>query len=113
MANLSSLTAINDLKKSIVIDEEALNKAGQDFLELCGKIDALLMDVTNMLEALKSGFDTPAGRTFMKSCENCLLEPIQQQKIVVTHIAENLLMAKNMYQSVFTDYRDVVYTLSN
>ncbi|MBR6102524.1 MAG: hypothetical protein IKP95_08860 [Ruminococcus sp.] len=107
MADLSAMKAINDLSTDIVIEEEAFSKAANDFMELCNMIDGLLNDVREMLNTLHTGFDTPAGHKFMSLCEDKLLEPIEQQKIVITHIADNLTRAKTMYQSVFDEYREV------
>ena len=57
-----------------------------------------------MLETLKTGFDTPAGRTFIKSCEGNLLEPIDRQKVVIDHISETLKEAKGEYTTIFKEY---------
>ncbi len=96
----------------MVIDEEAFSKASEEFKELADKINSLSKDINDMLTDIKNGFDTPAGKKFIKACESTLLEPLEQQRIVVTHIAENLEYAKSTYQSVFDNYRDVVGSIT-
>ena len=65
-----------------------------------------------MLNDFKTGFDTPAGKKFYNSCASGLLTPINQQVIVIEHIADNLMQAKNIYAPVFDGYRDLVRQLS-
>ena len=96
----------------ILIDEEELQKAHNDFLELAQKAQSLLRDIEQLNEEMRTGFDTPAGHKFYNSYKDCLCEPLNQQIIVIEHIAENLTTAKNMYQSVFDQYRSVVNMLS-
>ena len=110
MANLFS--ELHDFNTNIVIEEEAFTTAANEFDELSGKIDSLMKDINEMLNDLKTGFDTPAGHKFVKSCESTLLEPLKQQRIVVTHISENLKTAKTMYESVFNEYREVVNAMN-
>ncbi|SDA23144.1 hypothetical protein SAMN02910447_02291 [Ruminococcus sp. YE71] len=100
------------LGKNIVLDEEEFTKASEDFKELAGKIDSLYKDITDMLTDIKTGFDSPAGKKFVNSCENALLEPLERQKTVVTHIADNLTSARNSYRSVFEEYREAAKSMS-
>ena len=87
-------------KTQILIDEEEFVVAANGF-------------VRNMLDDLKTGFDTPAGRKFYDSCANGLLIPLIEQKIVIEHIADNLITAKNLYAPVFDEYRDIVNKLNS
>ncbi len=93
---------------NIIIDEEVFQKAANDFEELSTYVTDLRKEVLDMLNDLKTGFNTPAGRKFYNSCANRLINPLNQQVIVLKHISENLLTAKNMYQSVFDEYREIV-----
>ena len=97
----------------ILIDEEELQKAHNDFMELAAKAKSLLKDIEQLNEEIKTGFDTPAGKIFYNSYKDCLCEPLNQQIIVIKHIAENLVTAKSMYQSVFDEYRDLVNTINS
>lgn len=106
------LSDMFQFETSMVIEEEAFNTAANEFDELSGKIDSLIKDINEMLNDLKTGFDTPAGHKFINSCESTLLEPLDQQKIVITHISENLKTARTMYQSVFDEYREVVQAMN-
>ena len=96
----------------ILIDEEALNTAANRFRELTAEVKALQKDIEDMLNDFKTGFDTPAGKTVYNSCSNALLTPINEQVIVIEHIADNLRQAKNIYAPVFDGYRDLVRQLS-
>ena len=95
----------------IIIDEEELNRAANSFRELTQEVNALHKDIESMLNDLKTGFDTPAGRKFYKSCADGLLTPITEQVIVIEHIADNLIAAKNIYAPVFEEYRGIVNKL--
>lgn len=93
------------LPKDIVIDDEKFNNASREFANLSKDIKDLRKDINNMLEDLKKGFDTPAGRKFVAACEEYLLKPMDDQVHVIEHVSSNLSQAKNMYQSVFSDYK--------
>ena len=67
----------------IVLDEAAFDRVAADFIELSGKVQALRADIEALLQTLQSGFDTPAGRLFVSSCKNNLLDPLDQQKLVI------------------------------
>ncbi|MER2080027.1 MAG: hypothetical protein ABS876_00725 [Ruminococcus sp.] len=100
-------------KTQILIDEEEFVVAANGFRELSQEVNRLYEDVRNMLDDLKTGFDTPAGRKFYDSCANGLLIPLIEQKIVIEHIADNLITAKNLYAPVFDEYRDIVNKLNS
>ena len=93
--------------KDIVIDDTAFETAAKDFEALGDRISALSVRIDDLLTALKAGFNTPAGATFIRSCENNLRQPIEDQKVVITHISETLRDVKQMYQSVFDEYREL------
>ena len=97
----------------IVLDEAAFNKAISEFASLANELQALRRDIENMLATLKTGFDTPAGRKFVKSCESNLLEPLDRQKLVLDHISETLKEAKGEYSSVFTEYETLNSTIKS
>lgn len=88
----------------IVLDEEAFSQAIKDFSELSNQLDDLRSDLENMITTLKEGFDTPAGRKFISSCEKNLFEPLSEQKLVLDHISETLSESRQAYESVFREY---------
>ena len=88
----------------IVLDDAAFDRASADFDALAAKVQALRSDIEGLLQTLQSGFDTPAGRLFVGSCRNNLIEPLDQQKLVIEHIAQTLRDAKGTYASVFSEY---------
>ncbi|MBQ3940414.1 MAG: hypothetical protein II723_04810 [Oscillospiraceae bacterium] len=96
-----------DANQDIVLDDAAFEKASARFDELSAKVQALRADIEGMLQTLQSGFDTPAGRLFVTSCRNNLLEPLDQQKLVLDHISESLSDAKSEYASVFAEYENL------
>lgn len=100
-------------KDTIVLDDEAFQKASQDFADLADKLDHLYKDVDEMLAELQKGFDTPAGHKFVSACNKTLLENLDKQKAVISHVSENLNMAKNTYQSVFTEYQELVNLINS
>lgn len=93
-----------DAMNGVVLDDEAFNTASTAFNELAASLQSLRNDVEEMLEALRTGFDTPAGRKFMSSCESNLIEPLEQQKLVIEHISSTLTMAKDKYSPIFDEY---------
>lgn len=106
---LSEVASRAVLKKGdIMLDEENLTLIANECAELASDVRALRKEVLDMLNDLKTGFDTPAGRKFYDSCASGLITPLDQQAIVMDHIAENIKNAKNMYQPVFDEYRQIV-----
>lgn len=90
--------------EDIVLDEAAFDKAVADFAALSDQLQTLRNEIEEMLTALKAGFDTPAGRKFLGSCEKNLYEPMDAQKLVLDHISQSLQESKQAYASVFREY---------
>lgn len=90
--------------EDIVLDEEAFQRASDDFLALGTQLQELRGKIEEMLETLKSGFNTPAGVKFINSCEANLFAPLDAQKLVIEHISQTLLLSKQSYESVFREY---------
>ena len=93
--------------EDIVLDEEAFNTAISEFAELSNKLQKLRSEIEDMLNALKAGFDTPAGVKFLRSCEANLFNPLDAQKLVLDHISKSLAESKQAYQSVFSEYESL------
>lgn len=93
--------------QDIVLDEEAFNTAVTEFAELSGKLQKLRNDIEDMLNTLKDGFDTPAGRKFLNACESNLFMPLDDQKLVLDHISSTLASSRQAYQSVFREYESL------
>ena len=90
--------------KDIVLDDNAFSTAANEFADLSSKLQALRNEVEEMINTLKVGFDTPAGRQFISSCEANLYEPLDAQKLVLDHISETLRNSMEAYESVFREY---------
>ena len=97
----------------LFINEEALQRASEEFKELRQKTNALYRDLAALDEELSEGFKTPAGTKFRNSYRFGLLEPVAEQLIVMDHISENLNNARNSYQSIFDEYREIVNDISS
>lgn len=95
----------------IVLDEAAFEKASSEFETLADELQRLRNDIGELIDSLKSGFDTPAGRKFMKSCEDNLLRPLDRQKIVIEHVSSTLNDVKGKYSSVFSEYESLNTTI--
>ena len=94
-----------DFTKDIVLDNENFTNACKRLNELASRINTLENNVSNSLEALKAGFDTPAGRKFFEVCGTKLLDPMKDQARVINHVSENLQNAQDSYRTVFEDFK--------
>ncbi len=112
MSGIGDITALSNIKKDIIIDEEAFSRSVEQFHELISDIYKLHKDVGDMLTILIRGYDTPAGRKFINACRIFVLEPLIEQEIVIEQVIKNLELAKNGYQSVFEEYRQLIDYMS-
>ncbi len=95
----------NDFRSyNIVIDEEAFNKAVEEFEALSERLGKLDQSIETMLSDLQKGFNSDAGNKFVTACRESLRAPINDQKAVVSHIAETLTSARDKYSKVFEEY---------
>lgn len=99
--------------QDIVLDEEAFDRAIEDFAALSEQLKQLRTDIEEMLNGLKEGFNTPAGVKFINSCEKNLYEPLDAQKLVLDHISSTLSESKQAYSSVFSEYESLKNTINN
>lgn len=90
--------------EDLILDEAAFDQAVADFAELGVQLSKLRQEIESMLTTLKVGFDTPAGRKFISSCEKNLFAPLDAQKLVLDHISETLSESRQAYESVFREY---------
>ena len=90
--------------KTIVLDQGKFQKASSDFAELSRQMEQLQQDISSLLSELSRGFDTPAGRRFMDSCQKNLLDQLKDQADVIQHVSDNLKTARSEYESVFTEF---------
>ena len=102
-----------DFTKDIILDDEAFNKAVARMEALATRISTLQSNITNRLDSLKSGFDTPAGEKFFAACGNKLLDPMKDQATIINHVSTNLKMAKTSYDSVFQEFSTLNNTIRN
>lgn len=98
--------------EDIVLDEEAFDKAIEDFSALSDKLQRLRFEVEDMISTLRTGFDTPAGEKFIKSCEKNLFQPLDAQKVVLEHISSTLRESKQAYETVFREYEELQSTIN-
>ena len=99
--------------QDIVLDEEAFDRAIEDFASLSEQLKQLRTEIENTLNGLKNGFNTPAGVKFINSCEKNLYEPLDAQKLVLDHISSTLAESKQAYSSVFVEYENLKNAINN
>jgi len=97
------------LRHNILLDQDAFNRASDDFDQLSRDLEALRNRLNDMLNTLSTGFNTPAGHLFRQSCENNLMRPMNDQRLAINQIARILRDSRNDYQTVFNAYN----TLNN
>lgn len=99
--------------KDILLDDEKFKKASEQFAALADDMSKLRQDIDNLLKELESGFDTPAGRKFIKSCKSGLLQPMDDQAAVIKHVSDNLVQARAKYESVFIEFEALNNAIKN
>lgn len=99
--------------KTIVLDQDKFQKASDDFAELSRQMEQLQQDISSLLTELNRGFDTPAGRRFMDSCQKNLLDQLKDQADAIKHVSDNLKTARSEYESVFTEFGALNRTISS
>lgn len=102
-----------DFVNDVIIDEDAFNSAVREFSNLSFKLHTLRIAIENMLDDLKDGFDTPAGKKFISAYKDILIAPLEDQKRVIEHVSENLKYAKESYSSIFEEYSKLNDTIKN
>jgi len=101
------------LNYKILLDQNEFNNATHKLRALCDDLAKLHNRIETMLATLEVGFDTPAGRQFSLLCRNGLMEPMDKQRLVIDHVANNLESSKNAYESVFNAYQDLNNSINN
>ncbi len=105
---------LSDLfNKDVILDEEAFSNAAKRLKKLSESVQNFKKDVNKHLSDLEQGFDTPAGKKFIASCKSSLISPLNDQALVIESVADNLLLAKNSYQSVFNEYQALNNQIAN
>lgn len=95
------------LVKDMYLDETAFQTAADDYAQLIEDMQNLRQKISGLLDGLREGFDTPAGRAFFESCGSNLLQPLDDQLRVLQHVSDNLRNAKQKYKSVFDEYKSL------
>ena len=91
----------------IVLNDNAFEKAVNDFDELKNRMERLIKSMDTMLEDLSAGFKSTAGDKFISSCRNNLYKPLKDQKAIIEHILQTLRDVKKEYSSVFAEYNEL------
>lgn len=97
----------------IVLDDEAFSKAVSGFSEISSELNKLRNDIGEMLEDLVKGFETPAGKAFVDSCQRNLIDTLDKQKVVIDHISQTLNESKTQYKKVFDKYGELQTLIKN
>ena len=93
--------------QDIVLDEGAFAQAVSDFAALEENFQQIRKNIEHMLNTVKPGFDTPAGRKLVAACEGKLLEPMDAQTRVLKRMSTTLQQSKEAYESVFRAYEEL------
>lgn len=99
--------------KDIYLNDEAFNEAATQLETLAEKMSSLRSDIESLLSELKTGWESPAGEKFFLACGNTLIQPLIDQVNVINHVSSNLKTAKNSYETVFNDYRQLNEAIKN
>lgn len=99
--------------KDIILNDEAFNEASTQLETLAKNMSALKSDIETLLSELKAGWQTPAGEKYFAACGNTLIQPMNDQVNVINHVSSNLKTAKNSYQTVFDDYKQLNEAIKN
>lgn len=99
------------LTKDILLDSEEFKVASDQLSVLADDMSKLRQDIEKLLEELRTGFDTPAGHKFMDLCKKGLLQPMEDQALIIKHVSDNLNQARTKYESVFTEFQTLNNTI--
>jgi len=99
--------------KDILLDQEQFKIASNQLTTLSNEMSNLRRDIDALLNDLSVGFDTPAGRKFITTCKNGLLQPMDDLAIVILHVSQNLDLARSQYESVFTEFKALNNSIKN
>ena len=101
------------LIKDMYLNEDACQAAADDYVKLTEDMRNLRQRINALLDGLREGFDTPAGKAFFESCGMNLLQPLDDQLRVLQHVSDNLRDSKQKYQSVFDEYKSLKNAFDN
>lgn len=104
---------VDIINRDITLDQDAFDSAAKKLEQLSKDMNDLKKEIQGLLDNLKTGFNTPAGEKFFKVYGENLIEPMAQQVIVIDHISKNLKEAKQLYDSVFEEYRMLNNKINN
>ena len=101
------------LGKDIVLDQEAFERSARELDDLTSRIEKLKNNISEMLGNIQRGLDTPAGRKLVESCQNKLMGPLENQKLVIGNVSQTLGICRSKYESVFTGYTELNNTIKS
>lgn len=108
------MSPANDFfRKNILLDEDEFQEASRRFVALTEEMQSLQQTISSLLEELRKGFDTPAGRRFMNACERNLIYNLKDQADVIKHVSYNLRVARAEYASVFAEFEALNNTINS
>lgn len=88
----------------LVLNQQTFEDASRDLNLLENRIKVLRTRLFEMLNDLKVGFDTPAGRKLIGASEANLLKPLEEQAAVIQLMSKTLADVKKGYSEVFVEY---------
>ena len=94
-------------REDIILDKAAFAKAVEEFTALEAQYRKLRTGIEDMINTVKPGFDTPAGRKLVAACEERLFAPLEAQMKVLGRISTTLQESMQAYESVFQAYEEL------
>lgn len=86
-----------------MIDEEALSSAKTQYATEAKDMQDLKDRLKQAVEDLKTGWDTDAGKAFIKKFEDNLYKNMQLYADTIQHMSDNMGIATSKYDAVFRE----------
>jgi len=99
--------------RDILLDQNELDRASREMESLSSDVVNFKNTIEGLLDNLLIGFNTPAGRQFVATSREGVLNQLEQQAASIEHVANNLTEARDMYQSVFEEFASLNNNIRN
>ena len=88
-------------RSDLALNQEVFRNASEELRQSQGDLSELIMRIVNTFEPLRTDWDTEAGRKFMREVDT-LSNHLRDYTQVLQHISDNLRIARDRYEEVFT-----------
>lgn len=87
----------------LIISEEAMNKAQENYLECATRMDSLKTKLQAAVEDIRSGWDSDAGKAFFEKFDDEWCKHLTDYTAVIKHMSENMEDSIRKYHPLFED----------